>query len=451
MNFKIRYGKTRLRKQAGIDAQPAIIASNVGKRFRRYHGDRTWTFQELLVNGFRRVPAGQFWGLRNISFAVEQGSTVGLIGRNGAGKSTLLRLLGGIGVPDEGKIEVRGGVAGLLALGAGFHGDLTGRENVFVAGVVGGATRKQVRERFDAIVDFAEVREFIDAPVRTYSSGMMMRLAFSVAIHVQPRILLVDEVLAVGDVGFQEKCLRRIAAIKRQGCTIILVSHDETTVRDLCDKVLWLDAGRMVSYGPTASVMDEYLREMGVRAQRALDEETRRRTPAAEVTIATRHGSHLRLRENRFGSLEVEILDVRILGSYETEVSQISPGDSICIEIDYGATTPVGRPLFKVAIVGVAGKVFLEVTGHGEEPNSGSLDGNGTMILRVDGLNLPEGSYWIQVGIFEQSWAYGYDTHDNVYPLTVRSEGAAPPPSPPAPVTTRWLHVSGGIVHHARV
>jgi homopolymeric O-antigen transport system ATP-binding protein len=239
-----------------------IQLQNVGKKFRRYHVDAPSTIHEALLRGFRKLlPAEQFWGLRDISLRIAYGRTVGVVGRNGAGKSTLLRLIGGVGRPDEGAIDIEGRVGALLNLGAGFHPELTGRENVLVNGVVGGLTRKEVMERFDTIVAFSELEEFIDSPLRCYSSGMQMRLAFSIAIHSALNILLIDEVLAVGDVAFQHKCLDRIRQLKAGGCTIVLVSHDTGMVENLCEETLWLRAGKVAAYGPSKSVIAQYLAE----------------------------------------------------------------------------------------------------------------------------------------------------------------------------------------------
>jgi lipopolysaccharide transport system ATP-binding protein len=237
-----------------------VVVRGVGKRFRRYHVDAPGTIHEALMRGFHKLmPAERFWCLRNVTFGIARGRTVGVVGRNGAGKSTLLRLIGAVGRPDEGTIEVNGRVRGLLTLGAGFHPELTGRENLFVNGVVGGLTRREVAERFDAIVAFSELEEYIDSPLRAYSSGMQMRLAFSIAIHADPDVLLIDEVLAVGDIAFQRKCLDRIAQLKSRGCAIILVSHDATMVQQLCEDTLWLRAGKVAAYGPSASVVPQYL------------------------------------------------------------------------------------------------------------------------------------------------------------------------------------------------
>ena len=236
----------------------SIVVKGLGKRFMRQGIDRPTSLKEALLTGFRAAPAEHFWGLRDISFTVPKGRTVGVVGKNGAGKSTLLRLIGGVGKPEEGFVEVHGRIGALLDLGAGLTDDLTGRENIFIAGVIAGMSRAQVASRFDAIVEFAELDEFIDSPIRIYSTGMRMRLAFAVAAHTDPEILLIDEVLVVGDLAFQHRCLARIAEIKASGCTIFLVSHVSSQVHALCDDVLFLKQGRMVAYGPTAEVMSMY-------------------------------------------------------------------------------------------------------------------------------------------------------------------------------------------------
>jgi lipopolysaccharide transport system ATP-binding protein len=238
----------------------AIVVQGVGKQFRRYHVHRPWTLQEALQRGLRRVrPSEYFWSLRNVSFEVSAGRTVGIIGPNGAGKSTLLRLVAGVGRPDEGTIHVHGRVGALLDLGAGFHPELTGRENVFVSGVIGGLSRRQVQQQFESIVAFSELNEFIDYPLHTYSTGMQMRLAFAIAIHVQPDVLLIDEVLSVGDFAFERKCFERIAQFRADGCTILLVTHDLETVRKLCDEAVCLRGGSVAVRGTTSEVVDRYL------------------------------------------------------------------------------------------------------------------------------------------------------------------------------------------------
>jgi lipopolysaccharide transport system ATP-binding protein len=239
-----------------------IVAENLGKLFHRYHGNRPRTVYEALLGGLRRLgTVERFWGLRHISFCVAPGRMVGVIGQNGSGKSTLLRLMGGVGRPNEGSIKVRGKIGAILSLGTGFHPDLTGQENVFINGLINGLTRREVEEKFDSIVNFAELENSIDSPLRTYSTGMQMRLAFAVVAHMQPDVLLIDEVLAVGDLAFQRKCMERISRFKDEGCTIILVSHQMSLIRELCDEALWIRAGRLETYGPANAVVDRYVAE----------------------------------------------------------------------------------------------------------------------------------------------------------------------------------------------
>jgi lipopolysaccharide transport system ATP-binding protein len=238
----------------------AIVLEHVSKRYWRRNPNRPRTIHEALMRGLRGLRASEsFWALRDVSFRVPRGSMFGVIGRNGAGKSTLLRLLGGVDVPQEGKLRIDGRVGALLTLGAGFHPDLTGRENVFISGVVHGLTRAEVRRRFDEIVEFSEVGQFIDDPVRIYSSGMQMRLRFAVAIHMEPEILLIDEVLSVGDAAFEGKCLDRIRKFKASGCTIILISHGLDQIHAMCDEAIWLESGRLAAQGEPEFVIDKYL------------------------------------------------------------------------------------------------------------------------------------------------------------------------------------------------
>jgi lipopolysaccharide transport system ATP-binding protein len=238
----------------------AVVVRNLSKQYYLYHADRPWTLHETLVRGFRRLrPSERFWALRDISFSVAPGRVVGVVGSNGSGKSTLLRLIAGVGRADKGTIKVSQRIGGLLDLGTGFHPDLTGRENVFVNGVISGLTRREVAQRFDAIVAFAELESFIDNPIRTYSTGMQMRLGFAIAIHARPEMLLIDEILSVGDYSFQRKCLERITQFKNEGCTILIVSHDTGQIREFCDEAIWLSSGRLVLQDRPDYVVDRYI------------------------------------------------------------------------------------------------------------------------------------------------------------------------------------------------
>ena len=237
--------------------ESAVLVDGLGKRFRLTH-DRNWTLKATVLAG-HRTRYEEFWALRGVDLDIPHGSTFGIIGGNGSGKSTLLKVLAGILRPDEGTASVSGRLSALLELGAGFHPELTGRENVYLNGAILGFTSKEIRRRFDDIVGFAELDRFIDEPVRNYSSGMYVRLGFSVAIHVEPEILLVDEVLAVGDHTFQKRCLDRFAQLKAEGRTIILVSHDLDMVGWLCEQTAWIQQGTLRAVGPSPKVIERFL------------------------------------------------------------------------------------------------------------------------------------------------------------------------------------------------
>lgn len=239
---------------------PAIEVKDVTKRFRIFREKNTTLKERLLYAG--RTKYDEFLALDKVSLKIPKGKTIGLIGRNGSGKSTLLKLLTRILYPTSGVIEVNGRVSSLLELGAGFHPDFTGRENIYINASVLGWSKKEISEKLQEIICFSELENFIDNPVRSYSSGMYMRLAFSVAININPDILLIDEVLAVGDISFQKKCIERIKELKEQEKTIIFVSHDDGVVRDLCDTVVWLNNGRILKIGEPSEVIDDYLHYM---------------------------------------------------------------------------------------------------------------------------------------------------------------------------------------------
>jgi lipopolysaccharide transport system ATP-binding protein len=359
----------------------------------------------------------EFWALQDVSFEVAPGRMAGIIGRNGSGKSTLLRLTGGVGKADRGRIITRGRIGALIDLGAGFHPDLSGRENVFINGVISGLTRKEVMKNFDSIVAFAELEDFIDSPLRIYSLGMQMRLAFAVAIHIQPTILLIDEVLAVGDISFQNKCLDRIGQFKAQGCAILLVSHDAGLVSRLCDEVLWLDRGKVAARGEAEEVVEQYLAEM--------EAETRRRTPESSVVQPTPVGIDLKLNENRFGSLEMEITDVTLLDVNGRAVEELPSGQSLSVQIAYRAPQPIPSPIFGVTISREDDLICYDSNTETAGVVAPILQGSGTITLVFDRLDLADNQYCLDVGVYKGNWEYAYDYHWHAYPLRITAAGGA--------------------------
>ncbi|MFZ0212717.1 MAG: ABC transporter ATP-binding protein [Candidatus Acidiferrales bacterium] len=243
----------------------AIRVESIGKRYRVGERQRYLALRDVLTSAFRfnskRKPQDHIWAVRDVSFEVQQGEVVGVIGRNGAGKSTLLKLLARITRPTEGRATLHGRIGSLLEVGTGFHPELTGRENVFLSGAILGMSKLEIERKFDEIVAFAEVERFIDTPLKHYSSGMQMRLAFAVAAHLEPEILLVDEVLAVGDAAFQKKCLGKMSDVSRQGRTILFVSHNMAALRKLCSRAIWLDGGRIADSGGADDVVRHYLQK----------------------------------------------------------------------------------------------------------------------------------------------------------------------------------------------
>src|SRR5882672_4575271 len=264
---------------------PAITLTNVSKVYRRYSGKQFATLKSALLQ--RSIlrdlqPSETFPALTDVSFSVPAVSTYSIVGRNGSGKSTALKLVAGITKPTSGTVRVEGRISALIELGAGFHPEISGRENVFINGIMLGLSKREITRRFDDIVEFAELQDFIDAPVKTYSSGMYMRLGFAVAIHVDPDVLLVDEVLAVGDEGFTHKCLDKFAELRRRGKTILLVTHSLSMVERFCDEALWLDGGRALAHGDPRRVVDAYL----AAVEKSEDAELATTTAKAVASVA---------------------------------------------------------------------------------------------------------------------------------------------------------------------
>ncbi|MCA9943248.1 MAG: ABC transporter ATP-binding protein [Anaerolineales bacterium] len=390
----------------------AIIVEGLGKKFYHYSKDRPSTVLEMLARGLPGLrPERVFWGLRGIDFRISSGQIVGVIGENGAGKSTLLQLLGGVGRPDEGRVKVHGRIGGFLDLKAGLRPDLTGRENVYISGVISGLTRREVDERFDSIVDFAEIGEFIESPLRTYSTGMQMRLAFAVAAHTSPDILLIDEVLAVGDEAFRRKCFTRLEQFKEEGTTIVIVSHQVTQVRELCDEVLWLHNGHLVAHGDPEMVVGQYSTEMSMTKKRRLRSVVSNDADADDPTFRARGKKH------RFGTNEMEITAVLLRDKAGDVVQSLPAGEPLTVEVVYKAPKTIAEPIFNVVITRER-QVCCAVNTAGEEEVE-VVAGNGRFTLEFDRLDLVNGLYHIDVGIHAANWSHAYDYHWHLYPLEI--------------------------------
>jgi lipopolysaccharide transport system ATP-binding protein len=323
----------------------AVTVVNVSKNYRIYSkpSDR---LKELLIPGrqFHR----DFWALRNISFAVKSGSTFGVVGENGSGKSTLLQIVAGTLQPTEGTVSLSGRVAALLELGAGFNPEFTGRDNVFLNGAIMGLSQQEVATRFPDIERFAEIGSFIDQPVKTYSSGMYVRLAFAVSIHVDPEILLVDESLSVGDVYFQQRCMRRIRNMKDQGKTILFVSHDMAAVKNLCDAALWLEHGQIAASGEPDDVVGRYLAAMTLRRDPCAGEAppstvARPRVQADDDLLELAADSIPNI-DHRWGNRQAEIMGVQLLDSQGAVCESIDHGESVILRVSARFNDAVSQP-----------------------------------------------------------------------------------------------------------
>jgi len=399
----------------------AIDASNVTKVYRRFSGRRQFaTLKSALLRGtvLRDLhPAGTFAAVRNVSFKVPQGATYGIIGRNGSGKSTMLKLVAGITKPTEGTVTVKGRLSALIELGAGFHPEISGRENVFINGIMLGLTKREIARRFDEIVEFAELRDFIDAPVKTYSSGMYVRLGFAVAINVDPDVLLVDEVLAVGDEAFTHKCLDKFAEFRRRGKTILLVTHSLNLVERFCDDVLWLDGGTARGEGDPRRVVSEYIADVAKGDEKTL--------AAADAREQERAGEEpppdgFKAEEGRWGSREIEIAAVRIVDADGAPRHVFQSGDAAAVEMTVRAHSKVGPVVFGVSIFNADGVCCYGTNTSIEELPVPEFEGEQTVTFRIRSLDLVEGSYKLDVAVHRED-GYAYDYHRLLYSFRVHS------------------------------
>lgn len=369
----------------------SVSVESVSKRFRLFH-ERPSSIKERILR-MRRSRAVDFWALRDISYDIPEGSTVGLIGANGSGKTTLLKIIGGILRPTTGRVTTRGRIAALLELGAGFHPELTGRENVYLNASILGLSRRDTDHRFDDIVQFSELEEFIDNQVKFYSSGMFMRLGFAVAVHVDPGILLVDEVLAVGDEAFQRKCIERVKEFQREGRTIVLVTHAVDRVRQICDRAIMLERGAIRASGDVGSVVREF-----------------------RLAMLQQHAGLDRVDVTR----EAEITAVELLDANGGPASLVTPGDSLQVQVEIRVNRPVGDPVVVINIHDTGDQFIYGTT----------TDHHGIRLVEAEGskqrvtfdlkaLPLVEGRYFLSIGIRSKDLSQMYDWHDQQYPFDI--------------------------------
>ena len=417
---------------------PAIEVDNVTKVYRRYTRRRQFaTLKSALLSGslIRDLrPDETFPAVRNVSFTVPTGSTYGIVGRNGSGKSTMLKLVAGISKPTSGRVQVHGRISALIELGAGFHPEISGRENIFINGIMLGLSRGEVAKRFDEIVEFAELEKFIDAPVKTYSSGMYMRLGFAVAIHVDPDVLLIDEVLSVGDEGFNHKCLDKFAEFRRRGKTILLVTHGLGLVEQFCDEALWLDAGEARADGDPRRVCATYRMDVARGEEVQLGEADARKLEAAGVegTEPTQEQPEnpvaagdapddmFRATEGRWGSREVEITNVALLGARGTPAHLFEAGERVTIRLAVTATTPTTDFVFGVGLFNADGICCYGTNTDLEGMESKRLEGQAEVRLTLERLELVEGTYKLDVAVHKRD-GYPYDYHRLLHTFRVKS------------------------------
>ena len=376
--------------------QPVIAVEKMGKRFRLQRSG-TRTIKSAMLDLVQRRGAGKnaFWALQDINFQVGRGETLGIVGANGAGKSTLLSLLAGTKVPTVGSIRTTGTISSLLELGAGFHPDLTGRENVFLAGAIMGLSRRQMRERFDAIVEFAGMHEFIDQPVKHYSSGMYVRLGFSVAVEVDPDILLIDEVLAGGDENFQKKCLQKIDAFRRAGKTMLVISHDLSTIQSISDRILFLDQGRVEGIGDPREVIGRY---------RAL--------------ARSRQTSGY---EREWGTGEARIEGVVFEDENGRETDIFESGAKVRCRIRYQAEKRIEQPVFGFSLADANARLIFGSNMQIEGFSLPVIEGAGEVVLELRDLPVAAGHYLFSFSLHSADHRTNYHRLDHCFAITVTS------------------------------
>lgn len=398
----------------------AISARDLTKVYRKYlHKNQFTTLKSAIVSGslIRDLsPSELFTALDHVSFDIPRGCTYGILGENGSGKSTTLKLLSGITKPSSGTLDVSGRVSALIELGAGFHPEISGRENVAINGVMLGLTRAEVNRRFDEIVEFAEMKDFIDAPVKTYSSGMYARLGFAVAIHVDPDILLIDEVLAVGDEAFTRKCLEKIGEFRRRGKTIVIVTHSLGLVEKMCDEALWLRKGKAVDSGDPKRVVDAYLSFVAGKENELLGRTEHREVEAGGAPVTSEAPEE----KKRWGSGEIILNEVLLKDSAGRSAHVFVPGDSVLVEVRGEAKQPVEDFVFGVGIFTADGTAVYGTNTHIEEYKPRKAEGSFQLTFEIKDLRLVEGSYILDIAAHRRDGT-PYDYHRGLYSFRVRS------------------------------
>jgi ABC-2 type transport system ATP-binding protein len=328
------------------------------------------------------------WALRDVGFEVPEGAGLGVIGRNGAGKTTLLKLISRVTWPTSGSVRVAGRVVSLIELGAGFHPELTGRDNVYLGGGLFGLTRREIDRAFDQIVEFAGVERLIDTPMKRYSSGLYARLGFAVAVYSRPDIVLVDEVLAVGDAAFRRRALESLRQLIADGKTVLFISHDMWNVRRLCDQILWMEDGAVRAYGPAAEIAERYM---------------------AEVNLQALNNQGAALQSHRGGSGEVRYVDVELLDAERRPLRVMAPGGALTVRASFHADSTIRRPVFQVAILDVDSGIV--VTSASSDPVTGPADvaGDGVVECRFGDLPLRARQYVVRLAITDDHLMASYD------------------------------------------
>ena len=408
----------------------AIEVRDVRKTYRRYGRRKSFgTLKSAMLSGrlARDLAADHsFDALKGVSFDVPAGETFGIVGRNGSGKSTMLKLIAGIGRPTSGDVQVHGRVSALIELGAGFHPEISGRDNVFINGMMLGLSKREVASRFDEIVAFAELEDFIDEPVKTYSSGMYMRLGFSVAINVDPDVLLVDEVLAVGDEAFTHKCLDKFADFRRRGRTVLLVTHSLDLVARFCDEALWLDQGIVRGQGDPRRVIDAYLMDVAAAENKALD-----RARVAAVSPSETPSDMTKAVEGRWGSREAEILAVEFVRTDGVTAHVFESGEALAIRMRVRAHRPLEDFVFGVALFSADGVCCYGTNTDIEGAEPREFSGDGEVEFIIESLCLVAGTYKVDVAVHRRD-GVPYDYHRSLYTIRVTSRlnetGIARPP-----------------------